>query len=56
MKSPYDVYCRLSEDNKPNLFVFSQRKYKNKELHREIMRIKKFIEFSSVFEGTLQYG
>lgn len=51
MKSPYDVYCRLSEDNKPNLFVFSQRKYKNKELHREIMRIKNLLNSLLFLKG-----
>lgn len=39
------------EDNKPNLFVFSQRKYKNKELHREIMRIKNLLNSLLFLKG-----
>lgn len=51
MESPYEVYCKILEDNKPDMFVFSQRKYRHKELHQEIVRIKNLLNSLLFLKG-----
>ncbi len=49
--SIYETYCKLMEENKPDLFVFSQGKYRNKELQQEIGRVKNLLNSLLFLKG-----
>ncbi len=49
--SVYDIYNRMAEESKPELFIFSQAKYCQNELVQEIARIKNLLSSLLFLKG-----
>lgn len=49
--SIYEVYCKMIEARQPDLFIFSQGKYRQKNLQREVSRIKNLIHSLLFLKG-----
>lgn len=49
--SVYDVYNKMIEESKPELFIFSQGKYRHNDLAQEIARIKNLISSLLFLKG-----
>lgn len=49
--SIYEAYCKMIEARQPDLFIFSQGKYRQKNLQREVSRIKNLIHSLLFLKG-----
>lgn len=49
--SVYEAYCNMIETGQPDLFLFSQGKYRQKNLQREVSRIKNLIHSLLFLKG-----